>query len=235
MDTAILPILLALLIGVAHIWSDRVCIVCTIYGEQVISVVAGAATAYVFMNLYPEFYREAAALNPWIFSSVFFGFVAFHLIDKEIYQKFRRGKVPKEIKEAHGYGLIIYYFVVGVTLAKLLNISFRNGILFFVPVLIYAALSTLSKHGIHGMHGPYYRVISHLHFMQAIAVVVGSAIALIIPIPEHVLIYSIGLVAGILTYVVVRDLLPKGRKGYPLYFIIGAAIYLALIGLLWHI
>lgn len=231
----LLPIILSALIALAHYFSDRLCILCQKFWTKVISLVAGIATVYVFVNLYPEFYKSARFVSPFIFTSVFIGFSIFYLIDKEIYQKIRHEQVPKNIELAHGYGLTIYYFVVGIALVHLLNISLKEGILFFIPVFIYAGLSALASYGIHGMHSPPYRILTPLHQMQALGVIAGTLIALFAYIPVSMLIYLTGLIVGILTYIVIRDMLPKGKKGEPIYFILGSAIYLALIVILWYV
>ena len=231
----ILPIVLSALIAIAHYFSDRVCFACTKIKKHIISLMAGIAIVYIFVNLYPEFYKIARFTSPFIFTSLFLGFAIFYLIDKEIYQKIKHKQVPKNIELAHGYGLTIYYFVVGIALVRILDISLNEGILFFVPVFIYAGLSTMAAHGIHGMHAPPYKVLTPLHLLQSVSVIAGTLLALLLNIPEFLLIYLIGLVAGILTYIVIRDMLPKGKKGKPLFFILGALIYLALIIILWYV
>jgi len=231
----LLAIILSGMIAIAHYFSDRMCILCKRFWTEVISLTAGIATVYVFMNLYPEFYRAARFVSPFIFTSVFLGFAVFYLVDKEIYQKIKHEEVPKDIELAHGYGLTIYYFVVGIVLVRLLNLNIREGILFFIPVFIYAGLSTLAAHGIHGMHSPPYRVLTPLHFLQSLGIIAGTLVATFMKIPESFLLYLTGLVVGILTYVVIRDMLPKGKKGKPLFFILGALIYLSLIIILWYV
>lgn len=232
----LIPIVLSVLIAVAHYFSDKLKIVGrSNIREHIISFVAGVSLVYVFINLYPEFYKAASLANPLILTAVLLGFVLVHLVDKEIYQKIHHAKVSNDIKIAHGYGLIVYYFVIGIVLVELLNISVRAGVLFFIPVFIYAGLSTVAAHGIHGMHGPHQKTISHLHFLQGAGVVGGTLFALFISLPEALLIYLIGLVAGILTFVIVRDMLPKGKKGRPIYFLLGALAYFALIVTLWSL
>ncbi len=232
----ILPIILSVLIAAAHYFSDKLKIVQrTSLREHIISFVAGVSLVYVFINLFPEFYKVASLANPLILTAVLVGFVAVHLVDKEIYQKIHHRRVSKDIKIAHGCGLIVYYCVIGIVLVELLNIDAKAGILFFIPVFIYSGLSTVAAHGIHGMHGPHHKTISHLHFLQGISVIAGTLFALFIRLPESLLIYLIGLVAGILTFIIVRDLLPKGKRGRPLYFLLGALAYFALIVMLWSL
>jgi hypothetical protein len=231
----ITQIILSFAIAIAHYFSDRVCLACFKLRRHTISFSAGIAIAYVFVSLFPEFYRQARFVSPFIFTSVFLGFSVFYLVDKEIYQKIRHREVPKDIELAHGYGLTIYYFVVGIALVNFFNTSFREGLLFFIPVFIYAGLSTMAAHGIHGMHAPPYRVLAPLHFIQALGVIAGTLVALMVNIPGFLLLYLTGLIVGILTYIVVRDMLPKGKQGEPLLFIIGSIIYLSLIIIMWYV
>jgi hypothetical protein len=232
---ATIAIIFAVMIAVAHYLSDRLCVLCKKIWVPLISSVAGIAIVYVFVNLYPEFYSAASFVSPFIFTSVFLGFSIFYLIDKEIYQKIKHEEAPKNIELAHGYGLTIYYFVVGIALVRLLSISLKEGILFFIPVFIYAGMSTLASYGIHGMHSPPYKILTPLHEIQALGVILGTLVALFFSIPEFFLLYLTGLIVGILTYIVIRDMLPKGRRGKPLYFVLGALSYLALIIILWYV
>jgi len=232
---ATIAIVFAVMIAIAHYLSDRFCVLCRRVWVEIISFVAGIAIVYVFVNLYPEFYSAASFVSPFIFTSVFLGFSIFYLIDKEIYQKIRHEEVPKNIELAHGYGLTIYYFVVGIALVRLLSISIKEGTLFFIPVFIYAGMSTIASHGIHGMHAPPYRVLTPLHEIQAMGVILGTLVALFVSIPEFFLLYLTGLIVGILTYIVIRDMLPKGKIGKPFFFVFGAFSYLTLIVILWYL
>jgi hypothetical protein len=231
----LIPILLSALIAIAHYFSDKIGLIRSEFREHLISFVAGVSMVYVFVNLYPEFYKAASVGNPLILTAVLVGFVTVHLIDKEIYQKIHPARVTNDIRIAHGYGLIVYYFVIGIVLVELLNVNTMSGLLFFIPVFIYSGLSTVAAHGIHGMHGPHQKTISHLHFLQGAGVLGGTVFALFIQLPESLLIYLIGLVAGILTFIIVRDMLPKGKRGRPVYFLLGAVAYFALILMLWSI
>ena len=225
----ILPIVFAVLIALAHYGSHHFCLVCTKIKDKLISFVAGVATVYIFMDLLPEFYSEATKISPVLYTSVFFGFAIFFLIDKEIYQKIQHKKVSEDIKLAHGVGIIVYYFVVGMALVQLLSVDMKQGILFFIPVFIYSGLSTLSGHGIHGMHGPHYEALSHIKLFQSLSVIAGTLVGLFVVIPNPIFVYLIGLVGGLLLYVIIRDTLPKGKKGKPYMYVTGAAIYTVLI------
>ena len=112
----ILPLILAAAIGIAHNLSDRFCIICSQLKIHVISFVAGISTVYVFMNLFPEFYRSASQVSPLLFISVLLGFSLLHLIDKRIFQNHKHVHVSYDIRIAHGYGLTFYYFVIGIAL-----------------------------------------------------------------------------------------------------------------------
>lgn len=231
----IFAIVLSVLIAFAHFISDRICLMCSTVKNELISFVAGISIVYVFLNLYPEFYSVASAHSPLMFTSVFLGFAIFHIIDKEIYQKISHKGVKNDIKVAHGLGLVVYYFVVGMVLVHLLDISSKTGFLFFIPVFIYASFAAFSGHSIHGLYGPHHVMLEYLFIFQSFAVIAGTVFALFVAIPDPISIYSTGLVAGLLTYIVLRDMLPKEKKGNPLLFIMGSLVYATLIVWLWFI
>ncbi|MBD3310006.1 hypothetical protein GF351_02195 [Candidatus Woesearchaeota archaeon] len=228
----ILPIVFAVLIAIAHYWSDRFCKVCREFGEQMFSFVAGIATVYVFLGLYPEFYRQARFLSPYAMTSVLLGFAVLYVVDKEIYRKTSRSERRFDLEMAHGVGLMAYYLVVGIALYRLTEVSVRSGVLFFIPVFIYSGISAMSLYGLR-LTDARKTELSYLEMMQGFCVLAGAFIAQFFFIPSSFMIYLVGLVAGILTYVVFRDMLPKGKQGEPLYFVVGGAIYLVLIAVLW--
>jgi len=231
----IIEIVLSVLIAIAHYMSDRIQLMRSHFKTELISFVAGISTVYVFLNLYPEFYSSVDPGSPLVYTSVFLGFALLHLIDKEIYQKISHKGMKNDIKVAHGIGLTIYYFVVGVVLVSLLNSSLKTGFLFFIPVFIYASFAAFSGHSIHGLHGPHHETLEFLYIAQSAAVVLGSVVAVVLVIPAYISTYATGLVGGFLTYIIVRDILPKDRKGNPLVFVLGSLIYATLIVWLWFV
>lgn len=231
----VLSIILSFIIGLGHYLSDRFCLTCSKYKTEIISFTAGVSITYIFLQLLPELYNGVIALNRFLFIFVLLGFVLFHLVEKYIYQNIPYNKVPGDLKLTHSIGLTIYYIVVGIVLVKFINKNAIEGILFFIPVFLHAIISSLSSHGIHGLYGPHYRNEKWTNLLQSSAAIIGVIIALNIAVSDQLSFALTGLVAGILSFIVVRDILPKDKKGKPLFFILGAILYGLIIVILWYI
>ncbi len=231
----ILSIILSSLIGLGHYLSDRFCLTCSKYKNEIISFTAGVSITYIFLQLLPELYMGVAVLNRFLFIFVLVGFVLFHLVEKYIYQSIPHNKVSNDLKLAHSMGLTIYYIVVGIVLVKFVNKSAIEGILFFIPVFLHAIISSLSSHGIHGLYGPSYPNKRGINLLQSVAAIIGVVISLSIIIPDQVSFALMGIVAGLLLFIVTRDILPKDKKGNPLFFVLGVVLYGSIIILIWYI
>ncbi|MDP7180567.1 MAG: hypothetical protein QF824_04830 [Candidatus Woesearchaeota archaeon] len=230
-----LSLILAAAIGLGHYLSEKFCIACTKYKGEVISFTAGVSITYIFLQLLPELYFGVSELDRSLFVFVLIGFSLFHLIEKYIYQNEPRKKISDDLIRIHSIGLTIYYLVLGIVLVKFINKSTTDGILFFAPVFLHTIVASLSTHGIHGVYGHHHKSEKWSTFIQSIAALVGVIIALTVTVTEKVSFALTGLVAGLLLYIVIRDLLPKGKKGAPLFFLLGAVIYSAIIIALWGI
>ena len=207
------------------------------YKTSIASLVAGISVTYIFLHLLPELYEVVPSLNKSLFVFILLGFTIFHLTERLIYQLVKRKKITEPIKLNHAFGLLLYDMSIGIILVNFMKASPIEGFLFFIPVFSHAALSNLSLHKIHGLHHNKEQKLRNkiARFLLAGGTIYGSLLATFSTVQPKVQHTLIGLVAGILLYVVIRETIPKDKEGNPLMFIVGVLLYSSLIFTIWLI
>jgi zinc transporter ZupT len=191
-----------------------------------ISFSAGVSVAYIFLVLLPEIYSGAITINRLIFLSILFGFAIFHIIEKYIRQNFTGPALRKEHKLIHSATSFIYFFMVGFLLVKVTGTNILNGTLLFIPIMLHIIIDSLPRRATKKRH---------LRALHASSAFLGAVSATFIEIGNAGNVVLLGAVGGALLYTVVRESLPKERKGKPMYFITGLLLFTVVILLLWNV
>ncbi len=154
-----------------------------------------------------------------------------HILEKYIRQHGKGEEPLLRLKEAHFFIFFLYYFVIGIVLTEFLKISSWKGLLFFAPILFYAAVSRVSFEEVHIR----LREQKFFRILLSLAALLGVLLASIIL--EQAFLYHILLafIAGAFLYIVIVDFIPKEAKGRPEYFLLGVGLYTLLISLTWII
>jgi len=130
------------------------------------------------------------------------GFVAYHLAEKYVYQHAPRDKVVKDIEIEHSVALFFYHFVIGIVLIALIRDSLFAGLLFFIPVALHVVIDALP-------HSHAYRKW-YIKLIFASATFFGALLAAFVSLPVVVNFALIGLVAGLLLFLELREVIPRG-------------------------
>jgi hypothetical protein len=232
-----LAFLLAIVIALANYLGQEFSIEKLKYKDHIVSFVAGISVTYIFLHLLPNLYEGVTNFSRSLFVFVLLGFVLFHIVERFIYKFVGRGKISEDLKLNHSLWLLIYDISMGIVLIGFFKFSAINGFLFFVPVFLHSALSSLSVHKIHGFD---FRVKPKIEnkftkFFLSAGSIYGAMIAMIFNIGTKLSFILTGLVAGILLYVVIRETIPKEKEGNPVWFVIGVVMYSLLIFSIWNI
>ncbi len=233
LDMDILAIVLGVILGLVHYFSETVHIAYPRVKKYLVSFAAGVSVTYLLIQLLPEVTLRLNVLQshvPYLFILV--GFVVFHLIEKFIYQHGKRQKIVSNIKELHAVSLFIYHLFVGVLLVYFVRINPMSAVLFTVPLFFNLSVSNVSFHRIH------YTMKSHpvVIWLESAATLIGVFLALLISIPSTVVLGLASFIAGSLLFMVVRDSIPKESEGKPLFFVLGIlcmVIVLYVVGALY--
>lgn len=207
-------------IGVVHYFSERICLACSPYQEKIASFSAGVSITYLFLILLPEFSIGAMEVSKLLFFSVLFGFIVLHLIEKYLYQHVSESKLTEELSLEDSLVSFLYYFVVGILLVELSKETSLQGILFFIPILLHAAIRTLPLNP---------TSFTSLKMIVSLSPLAGVFFANYVTISLSLQYLLIGFIIGVLLFTIIRHAVPFGKKGKPLFFVIGFLLYSTVI------
>ena len=216
-------IIFGMIMGLTHYFSEFIEL--KKYCNELVSISAGISLTYIFLRLFPEFSKGASQESQFLFLSIIIGFTLLHVIENHIYKHTSRYERFKELMIEDSIISFLYHFVIGMMMVSFFSRGLSHGILFFIPVILYTAVSTL----------PVDRTTSNtIKIIVAFSTLLGILFSLFIykQMSQIVYLTLLGLIIGILSFTVTRHLIPKGKKGKPLFFLIGVIAYSALIFLL---
>lgn len=217
-------ILLCLLLGAIHYFSNEICGFLSSRRQRLASFGAGISVAYLFLRLLPKLYAGAGDLES-AFLPVLAGFTVFHLAEVYVYQHASRQERLEDIKETHSAAFFLYHFVMGALLVSISTASPSDGLLFFVPLVLQTALSDVSLGRVHSDitdRVPMKIILSSSTLTGGLA----EYNALIGPEAYHAL---VGFVVGSMIYIVIRDSMPREKAEKTKYFLSGVALYAAIL------
>ena len=219
-----------LVLGVTHYFSEKVNIK-GVNRMRMVSFTAGILITYLFLHMFPVLFESDIILNRISLVFVLVGFAVFHALEKHIYQHSKSTEVlKKELKETHTISLFAYYMVMGMALVNIGRYTgMLNVTLFFVPLLLHAALSSISFSELHSM----VRDRPEIKFLLSISTILGMLVAYYTGVFQAIQHMLMGSVIGMLLYITIVDSVPKEREGSPVSFLLGVAIYAVIIGFLW--
>ena len=217
-------ILFAFFLTVIHFFSHKISKIIESHHIPITSFSAGMFITLIFVDFLPRV-NEGLEFGAPVFLVLTLGFVLFHLSEKYLYQHIKDKKVLlKDLAELHNAGFFIDHLMVGFVLFLTFELVSYTNYLIFIPFLLHTISSSMS--------------LEHLHkkiktksnkFFLSISTFIGALLAFFINLESvwYYTFFSFGL--GALLYVAIRDMLPKGKKGNPLMFLIGFLITVAII------
>lgn len=225
MATAYLPFIFSLFVSLTYYFSNRFDLKDRSYSKKIVSFAAGVSITYVLLELFPTFTEGALSISRWLFASILIGFLGHHLIEREIYHHATRKRLHGMLTLEENVSSFVYHFVVGFLLVHFMDESVLQAVLFFIPILAYTLVSTL----------PTEPHISRVKgFFLSTATPVGVIISYIFHnTPLWLVYFLVGLVVGVLLFIVTRHHIPVGRKGEMEYFAAGFIIYSIIIISSW--
>ncbi|MCK5260658.1 MAG: hypothetical protein KAJ44_00580 [Thermoplasmatales archaeon] len=228
MNILIVAILLSIIIGIVQYFSERISNKCGSYYTRIISFSAGLAITYLFLDLIPQFSINVVELNEILFVFLLVGFTFVHLVEKYIYQHTSEAHIEERLTIENQATLFLYHFIIGTIIVDFTRHGLNQVILFFIPIVIFTAVSTLpvKQH-----------VSNKVNFFVALSTLFGAIFSgfIFTEISPFIQTALLGFIVGGLLFSVIRHSIPKGREGEPLYFILGVLLYASIIIASWNL
>ena len=223
-------ILLGLALSIIHFFSESYALKTEKYHSEFVSLSSGLFIAFIFLFLLPEAFTGIEAIGNRVFFLILMGFVFFHLSEKYIYQhvKDKRERMM-ELAGVHAAGFFIDHFVLGMTLFFVFNlVGFGGGLIVFMMLLFHTISSAVSLNHI----DEYFNKKPIVNLVLSSSPLFGVLFAIILNPTKELYYAFFALAIGGILYVVIRDMLPYGKEGKPLFFFLGFLISLGYTVLL---
>ena len=224
MQKELLVIVLAVIVGLTHYFSNRYEMKHKENVPKIISFSAGVSITYVLLELFPVFTEVALSINKLIFVSVLFGFITHHLIEKEIYKHNHKHELIRMLSLEENVSSFIYHFIIGMVLVAFVNQSVIQALLYFLPMITFTLVTTLPSH-----------FSADRAIIISFSTLLGVTTAIVFDLALWLEFSLVGIVIGMLLLTVIRHHIPFGRKGKIGYFTLGFIIYSILIISSWYI
>jgi len=228
-----IEIVLALMLGcIAYFSDDIFSAVRVAKHKHLTSFVAGVSVAYLFMQLLPEFTSKAWHYSRSLFLTILIGFSMYHLTEKYLY---KRHAHRTAFRQAHSAFILFYHFIIGVVLADIVNFGTVETLLFFIPVSLHLGMSSVVEHHIHEELMEKMTQNRWVKVLVSFIIVLGALIGSLGILKPMFTLVLMGIFAGSMFYIVIREAIPRNDKGEPLFFVIGAAGFTILLFVLWNL
>lgn len=191
-----------------------------------VSFAAGLSSSYLFLLLLPETFNGFQILKNYIFLTLFIGYVSIHISEKYIYKYVDKKRINQGVRTIHHATFFLYHFIIGIILVTFLKQSIRQGTLFFIPIWFHTTVSSIALTEIHHKH---IRERTITKILLSFSTILGVALAVLIMIPTIIYYILLALITGALTYIIIKDLTPKGKEGNLNMFILGVIAYSLII------
>ena len=223
----IIPFVLAGILSLMHYFSEEYSPKIERFHAELTSFSAGLFITFIFLDLLPEFFKGSEHVGEFIFLAMLLGFVVFHMGEKYIYQHItNKREMLTNLQGIHALGFFIDHFAVGVALFLFLSVpDYAFGLILFVPLALHTISSALSLNHLDEV----YSRKSIQGILLPLSPLLGVVFAFIVsPSPEvYYLLFSF--VLGALFYIVIRDMIPTGKKGNLIFFMVGFLVSLTLL------
>jgi hypothetical protein len=187
------------------------------FHAELLSLGAGLMISTFFVEILPHLSFGEMYLGHFVFIFFLIGFVSIHIIEKFFYQRASDVEVlEKEKIEFEAAGLAAYGLIIGIVIAVLFETYGEIAYFVLIPFFVrsFTITATLG-HIIDKVESKFNRII------QIIAPIAGTLLGLLLIQNKLIMYLVFSITMGLILYIVVRDMIPLGKEGKPIFFIIG--------------
>lgn len=222
-DTVIILIfILASIMGITDYFGHRISGLAGKNRDNILSLSSGLLIALLFLILLPSLtYNDNSGT---IFFFLLIGFLCMHFIEKILYKRVKnKQKLLEDLKMAHIVGFGLDNFLVGFIIATLAKTDIIFAIDLAIPFFFLMLTSSISLDSIDvRLKNRFSKILlSILPFM-------GAILGILMELDDFLTQIVLAFTMGIVLYMIVRDVIPQGKRGSPLLFFIGNTISIIL-------
>lgn len=191
---------------------------------ELLSFGAGLMVGIFFLEILPQIGVGETHLGQFIYVAVLLGFVLVHVLEKLVYQHAAgESELAKDVTRFEAAGLMAYGLLVGVIVVVFFEAYGDLAYFVLIPFFVRAfVLSVYSKHINERTGSGFSRVL------QSVSPVIGASVGLLLITNKTQLFLVFSTAMGFILYIVVRDMIPSGKAGKPIYFVLGSLITIAI-------
>ncbi len=187
----------------------------------------GVFISYLGLHILPAIYQVQGRLSKLVFLSFLVGIALFYLLDTHISKHRIRYKIRAETREEHAVGFFVYHIIIGIAFITFSE-SILDLFLFFIPIALFTAFSSLSMKEIYEIENESQLV----KLLLAGSTFIGIILATLLPVSRTFYFPLLGFISGSIFYIILNDVMNTNEKRSP-YFIWGMTLYAGIIGLFW--
>ena len=227
--TILVIIIIAVVLGLVDFFGHRISGLIGDHRDSVLSFSAGLLIALLFLILVPDVI--SLGVTEFLFLFMLIGFLLMHLAEKYIYRHVTdKQELLENLKIVHIIGFGIDNFLIGFIVASLVELDFSVVITLSAPLLLQMVTSSISLDSIDTrLNDKYSKII------LSVLPLAGAILGILLELDHLLTNYVLSFVLGILFYMIIRDVLPQGRKGSSVLFFAGnlVTIFFFLMRIHW--
>lgn len=183
--------------------------------DSVLSFSAGLLISLLFLILVPDVISNGNTEILFLFMLV--GFLLMHLAEKYIYRHAMHDQeLLEDLKIIHIIGFGLDNFLIGFIIAALVELDFSVVITLSVPLFLQMLTSSISLDSIDTRLNEKYSKI-----ILSVLPILGALLGIVLEFEFLLTNFVLAFVLGILFYMIIRDVLPQGRRGSSVLFFSG--------------
>ncbi len=213
--TIVVILIIAVVLGLVDFFGHRISGLIGEHRDSVLSFSSGLLISLLFLILVPDVI--SLGVTEFLFLFMLIGFLLMHLAEKYIYRHVTdKQELLENLKIVHIIGFGIDNFLIGFIVASLVELDFSVVVTLSAPLLLQMLTSSISLDSIDARLNEKYSKI-----ILSVLPLAGAVLGIILELDHLLTNYVLAFVLGILFYMIIRDVLPQGRKGSSVLFFTG--------------
>ena len=227
--TIVIIIIIAVIMGLTDFFGHRISGLIGGHRDSVLSFSAGLLISLLFLILVPDVISNGNTEILFLFMLI--GFLLMHLAEKYIYRHaMHKQELLEDLKIIHIIGFGLDNFLIGFIIAALVELDFSVVITLSVPLFLQMLTSSISLDSIDTrLNDKYSKII------LSVLPILGAILGIVLEFEFLLTNFVLAFVLGILFYMIIRDVLPQGRRGSSALFFSGNLVTISfwLFRILW--